>query len=72
MVSDYRNMIVSEFRTATIFCSIFVLLPHAMEGKRISKGHWHLHTDPRKKEITLLYKTSIRMAGQNVRLHIFG
>jgi hypothetical protein len=57
MVSDYRNMIVSEFRTATIFCSTFVLLPHAVKGKRISKGHWHLHTDPRKREITLSYKT---------------
>ena len=34
-VSDYRNMIVSEFRIATAFCSIFVLLPHAVEGRRI-------------------------------------
>jgi hypothetical protein len=50
-------MIVSEFRTATIFCSIFVLLPHAVEGKRIWKGLWHLNTDPRKRENTLLYKT---------------
>jgi len=57
LVSDYRNMIDSEFRTATIFCSIFVLLPHAVEGRRIWKGHWHLHTDPRKTKITLLYKT---------------
>jgi hypothetical protein len=66
LVSDYRNTVVSEFRTATIFCSIFVLLPHTVGGRRIWKGHGYLQTDPRKREINLLYKTCIRMRGHDV------